>query len=143
MLTRMHLLAGALAAGATLAASAQTGGRPLSASLTGRAEVPGPGDADGRGTARLTINPGQTRLCYKLMVRNVATPTAAHIHLGTPRVAGAVVVTLKAPVNGSSSGCVALSRRLIDAIRKAPQRYYVNVHNAAFPNGAVRGQLAR
>ncbi len=42
------------------------GGRPLSTTLSGAAEVPGPGDPDGRGRASLTINPGQGEICYEL-----------------------------------------------------------------------------
>ena len=42
---------------------------------------------------------------------------------------------------GDSEGCETVSRALADAIRKSPQSYYVNVHNATYPNGAIRGQL--
>jgi hypothetical protein len=34
------------------------GGRPVSAHLSGAAEVPGPGDPDGHGTALISLNPG-------------------------------------------------------------------------------------
>jgi hypothetical protein len=71
---------------------AATGGRPLSTVLTGAAEVPGPGDPDGRGTARLTLNQGQEEICYDLTVSGIAPATAAHIHVGTADVAGPVVV---------------------------------------------------
>jgi hypothetical protein len=51
------------------------------------------------------------------------------------------VVPLAAPSAGHSQGCVDVDRSLADAIRKAPQGYYVNVHNSEFPAGAIRGQL--
>ena len=38
---------------------ADEGGRPFTVSLTGSAEVPGPGDPNGSGTAHLRLNPGQ------------------------------------------------------------------------------------
>ena len=128
----------------TLAAgAAQDGGRPLSTALTGAAEVPGPGDPDGAGTATLTVNPGQGRICYALAVSGIAPATAAHVHVGTADVAGPVVVGLAAPTGGSSSGCVDVNRELALAIVQNPQNYYVNVHNAGFPAGALRGQLGR
>ena len=126
------------------AAQTDTGGRKLQTSLTGAAEVPGPGDPDGRGTAQITVNAGQSRVCYKLSVSNIAPATAAHIHEAPPTAAGPVVVTLGAPnATGMSSGCVTVTRALALEILKRPADYYVNVHNAAFPAGAVRGQLAK
>ena len=124
-------------------AAAQTGGRKLQTSLTGAAEVPGPGDTDGSGSATITVNPGQKRVCYKLSVSNIAPATAAHIHEAAPTAAGPVKVTLGAPTSGTSSGCVTVTRALALEILKRPADYYVNVHNPAFPGGAVRGQLAK
>lgn len=124
-------------------ATADDGGRKLQTSLTGAAEIPGPGDTDGRGTAQITVNPGQSRVCYKLSVSNIAPATMAHIHEGGPTVAGPVKVTLGAPTSGLSSGCVTVTRALALDILKDPADYYVNVHNAEFPGGAVRGQLAK
>ena len=119
------------------------GGRPISTSLTGAAEVPGPGDADGTGTFKATLNPGQDQICYELSVSNIATPTAAHIHVGASDKAGPVVVTLKTPTEGSVKECVEFDREKLKLILQKPQDYYVNVHNAEFPDGAVRGQLSK
>ena len=44
-----------------LSAQDQPGGLPITITLTGAAEVPGPGDPDGTGTVRLTLNPGKIR----------------------------------------------------------------------------------
>ena len=130
----------ALAGSAT---SAHAQGAKFSATLTGAAEVPGPGDTDGTGTASITINPGKSELCYELSVSNIATATMAHIHTGSTTQAGPVSITLEAPADGTSSGCLTIDRDIADAIRKAPQAYYVNVHNALFPAGAIRGQLGK
>lgn len=135
--------ASAVLAGATFAQPASEGGRKLATTLTGAAEVPGPGDPDGSGSATLTVNPGQNRVCYELTVANIAPATAAHIHEGARTVAGPVRVTLSAPSDGDSSGCVTVTRALAREILKDPGDYYVNVHNPAFPAGAVRGQLAK
>jgi hypothetical protein len=125
------------------AQTAADGGRKLQTSLTGAAEVPGPGDPDGTGTASVTVNPGQNRVCYELAVSNIDAANAAHIHEAAAGAAGPVVVGLTAPSDGDSSGCVDVTRELALEILKRPQDYYVNVHNAAFPAGAVRGQLAK
>lgn len=118
------------------------GGRPLSARLTGAAEVPGPGDTDGGGSAMLRVNPGQGQICYTLTVTNIDAATAAHIHRGAAGAAGPVVIPLETPADGSSEACAAATRELAMEILRNPAAFYVNVHNAAFPNGAVRGQLA-
>src|SRR5688572_2942782 len=88
----------------------EQGGRPLTGTLTGAAEVPGPGDTDGAGTFKIELNPGQNQICYELAVSNIATPTAAHIHVGAPDKAGPVVVTLKTPVDGTAKECVQFDR---------------------------------
>lgn len=119
------------------------GGRPLSTTLSGAAEVPGPGDPDGSGTATITLNPGQNQVCFELTVSNIAPATAAHIHEGAADKAGPVVVGLTAPTSGSSKDCVSLDQAKIKAIIKNPSAYYINVHNADFPDGAVRGQLSK
>ena len=116
-------------------------GKPLTVEMTGAAEVPGPGDPDGSGTATFRINPGKGEICYTLSVSNIAPPTAAHIHVGTPDVAGPVVVPLVPPTSGTSSACATIDRELAKALVRDPGNYYVNVHNAEFPAGAVRAQL--
>jgi hypothetical protein len=128
----------------SLNGSAQTSaGRPLEAQLNGAEEVPGPGDPDGFGEVHMTLDPGRREICFQLSVSNIAPATAAHIHVGQAGVAGPVVVGLQPPTSGFSSACVAVSRELILEIIKNPSAYYVNVHNALFPAGAVRGQLTK
>jgi hypothetical protein len=138
----LMLLVAAVAVAGT-AGAVQAQGRTLSTTLTGAAEVPGPGDPDGSGTATLTVNPGLGQICYELTVSGIAPATAAHIHVGAVGVAGPVVVPLAPPTDGTSSGCAEVSRELALAILMSPSDYYVNVHNAEFPAGAVRGQLSK
>lgn len=133
----------ALIASAAVAQTALDGGRKFQTDLTGAEEVPGPGDPDGSGTATLRINPGQRRICYELTVQNIAPATAAHIHEAEAGVAGPVVVPLDAPTDGDSNACATVTRELALEILKEPHEYYVNVHNAGFPAGAVRGQLSK
>jgi hypothetical protein len=119
------------------------GGRPLSTTMTGGEEVPGPGDPDGSGEAFITLNHGSGEVCFQITVSDIAPATAAHIHEAPAGVAGGVVVGLTPPTGGSSSGCVSADRDLIKDIIQNPAEYYVNVHNADFPAGAVRGQLSK
>lgn len=109
--------------------------------LNGGEEVPGPGDPDGFGLARITLNHTTDQICSNLIVGNVQTPTAAHIHKAPIGVAGPVVVTLPNPADGSENGCVDVNESLLTEIHNNPSMFYVNVHNSQYPDGAVRGQL--
>src|SRR3989304_1139685 len=138
------LLLAAVLGRAVRPALAGDGGRPLETVLTGAAEVPGPGDPDGSGTAEIRLNQGQGRVCYSLEVSGIGPALAAHIHFAPAGVAGGIVVPLTPPTSGSSSGCVSgVDADLIKAIRQHPELYYVNVHNVEFPGGALRGPLSK
>ena len=121
-------------------------GRPLTAMLKATNEV-SPGPLNGTGTANLWLNQGQGRICFSLTWSSeVANPTAAHIHKAPAGQNGGVVAPLFTTVQttGKASGCVSgLDKDLIKDIRQNPQSYYVNVHNAAFTAGAIRGQLSK
>ena len=126
----------------TAGVSAQDGGRPFRIAMTGALEKPGPGDGDGTGTAIFRVNPGQGEICYELTVQNIEPAAAAHIHRIPPD-PGPVVVPLVPPAGGSSSACAEVTRELAQAIIQNPTNYYVNVHTASFPAGAVRGNFER
>jgi hypothetical protein len=124
------------------AAGASSTTRVFATLMTGAAEAPGPGDADGFGVAIISVDPDSNRVCWLLVVRRIVLPaTAAHIHLAPPGSPGPIVVPLDPAPNeqGISFGCVIDADA--DAIAANPSAYYVNVHNAPFPGGAVRGQL--
>ena len=119
----------------------------LEATLRGIEEVPGPGDPNGRGEAFVKANKPKRKICFRLSFRRIGPPTAGHIHRGADGVAGPVRVTLfedaaGLPVPGEVEGCVKdLRRRLVRNIANHPRRFYVNLHNEEFPDGAIRGQL--
>jgi hypothetical protein len=113
----------------------------FSVNLTGADEVPQPGSADGRGTARITVNPNGTEVCYELTVTDLADVTAAHIHEGRSGTAGPIAVTLDAPTDGQSEGCVQTSASIVDGMTGGNRSFYVNIHTTEFPDGAVRAQL--
>jgi hypothetical protein len=132
------------AAGFAGQAFGQEGGRPLTASLSGPAEKPTAGDPDGAGSAKLKVNVGQAQVCYDLEVSGIAVATMAHIHKAPPTAAGPVTIALKPPAaNGKVSGCASAARDVVKDILQNPGAYYVNVHNAQYPAGAVRGQLSK
>ena len=143
VLAAVVALALAGAASAAKLDGADRGGRQLSTTLTGAAEVPGPGDPDGIGTAIITVNPGQGVICYELSVEDITLPAeGAHIHVGAVDEFGDVVVPLTPPdATGFSSGCEDVPRELALAIIQDPENYYVNVHTSDFTAGAVRVQL--
>ncbi|MGH9275716.1 MAG: CHRD domain-containing protein [Acidimicrobiales bacterium] len=113
----------------------------VGAELPGAAEAPGPGDPDGSGEVGIDLV-GDGLVCVHLTVRGIAAPTAAHIHLGAPGVPGPVVVELPTPIFNSVFDCTAVDPAVFAALSATPELYYVNVHNEAYPDGAVRGQLA-
>lgn len=136
-------LASLVLIGLVAAGGAMAGGRPFSTNLSGAAERPNPGDPDGSGSARVSLNPGTGEVCYDYSVTGVANLTAAHIHRGSAAVAGPVVIPLPPTSPTGGSACVTAGRTLILEIIRDPSAFYVNVHNADFPAGALRGQLSR
>jgi hypothetical protein len=127
-------VAGAGVAGAATASK-------VTATLSGKKEIGGKGEENAKGTFSATFKSGQ--VCYSLSYSGVQKPLAAHIHKGTSKQNGAIVVDLK-PKFGKSkaqSKCVSAKAAVISAIRKNPAGYYVNIHNNEYPAGAERGQL--
>ena len=121
---------------------APAGSVVLTADLSGGEEVPGPGAKDGTGTAHLTFTP-DGKVCANLATSKVDAATAAHVHLGAKGVAGPVVLTLPTPKDGRASECVTADKAAAAKVTADPANAYVNVHTAAQPNGAVRGQLTK
>jgi hypothetical protein len=130
-----------------LASVASAARQPLFAALNGQNEIGedgerGAGDRNGGGSFSAVIKGRE--LCYGLAVRDIEDPTMAHIHRGGRNTNGPILVPLTHPETGdpgASSACTELSRSLVRQIRRNPGGFYVNVHNSAFPDGAVRGQL--
>ncbi|QYE33472.1 MULTISPECIES: CHRD domain-containing protein [Sphingosinicellaceae] len=115
----------------------------MSTKLIGAAEAPGPGAEKGTGLAKLAFDSEKGHVCYTLTASGTDTPTMAHIHKGAIGTPGPVVVSLTAPANGRAKGCTPVAADVMSAIIATPSDYYVNVHTAAFPKGAMRGQLSR
>ena len=93
--------------------------------------------------ATITINLGQSELCYMIVFTTSETVIAAHIHHAPAGVAAPPMIPLNAPVAGSSSGCKAVDQSLLKDILQNPEQYYLNVHTTAHPGGDGRGQLTK
>lgn len=140
----MHKMSSVAAIAVVVTAVGLSGGAAIAqvpqhhVTLTGAKEAPTTGDANGSGEFSWSLD--GTRLCYLLTAKKIGTAAAAHIHRGAVGVAGPVRVELTAP-NPASVGCKTISSTLANALRDHPHRFYVNVHTAVFPNGAIRAQL--
>lgn len=111
--------------------------------LSGAGEVPGNGDPDGKGLLYLSFDTAGQRICYDLSVERIGIATSAYIHSGEAGQSGAAKVILGVPGEGTAQGCVKSDAKLMQDILQNPTRYYVNVHNDEYPEGAIRGQLGR
>jgi CHRD domain len=125
-----------------VAVTPTSGGRALTASLSGAGETPS-GDPDGLGIASVRSLPGLGQLCYQLTVSRIELPaTAARLQLVST---GKRVVALRAPdaATGVSSGCPNVSRALVRSVLARPAAYFLNVSTSDYPAGAIRGTLGR
>ncbi|MFF8955810.1 CHRD domain-containing protein [Streptomyces sp. NPDC014894] len=130
----------------TAAASGPTA--VYTARLLGANEVPVPGgpavdDPDGRATALITVR--GDRITFTLRWKGLV-PSLGHIHQGAAGQNGPLKVSLFGSAMPDSvdaaAGRVAVTdAALAERIRTDPAGYYVNLHSAEFPGGAVRGQL--
>ena len=121
-----------------------TGLNPLTGTVTG--------DPDGSGKAEFTFDTEQGTVCYEIEVEGISAPVepapglgSAHIHfLAT----GGIAVNLQADFQPDksdefkASGCVQVDSALLQAILENPDQFYVNIHNAEFPGGALAGLLS-
>jgi hypothetical protein len=115
----------------------------LTATLTGTAVVPKEGDRDGAGAAAVTLDPGRAQLCLQLSLAGVSPATSVHVHAAGKGKTGPVVATFVPPLAAAGTSCVAVDRDVLSQLRAHPSDFYVDVHNADFPDGALRGQLEK
>lgn len=122
--------------------------------MEGSNEVPS-GDSNGVGFADLILD--GTTLRYSVLVFNIDTPTAMHIHPGRRGQTGGAIIPFITPFvryEGCPSlgtpicterfvnaGQIVISSDDASALRDRPAEFYLNVHNESHPAGAVRGQV--
>ena len=109
----------------------------FAATLSGKSELP-KAAPEGQGV-RQHHHHRQQGVLEVRSIGGIDKPIVSHIHKGTSTVSGPVVV----PLGGkyAASGCIASTSATVKAIEKNPKGYYVNMHTAKYPNGAIRGQL--
>ena len=111
----------------------------VSTKMTGGAESPN-GPAGASGLSVIHLNAAKGTVCWQFKnLKGVTSPNASHIHKGGKGVSGPVFIALGGKF--ALKGCTTASKSAITAVESKPGAYYVNVHNAKYPNGAVRGQL--
>ncbi len=113
----------------------------LVATAAGVNETKG-GDPDGAGHFTVELDPETNDFCYALWTEKIARPTAAHVHEGVAGADGPPLFTIM--VTGKANDmCIAIDQAKLEPIVARPEGYYVNIHTADFPAGAVRGQLGK
>ena len=113
--------------------------------MDGAQEVPsGSGDPDGTAIGSITLSDVAGLISFDVFFANIDAPVGMHIHLGAAGVEGDPLVTLplSAGVDPNSLvGFVAPPQAILQSILADPTAFYVNIQTAAYPNGAVRGQV--
>ncbi|WP_336203974.1 CHRD domain-containing protein [Nonomuraea sp. LPB2021202275-12-8] len=126
-------------------------GTTLTTRADGRQEVAAPGtkvgDRDGR--AGVLVQPEGGRVWFAAAWKRIGAPVGAHIHRAPKGRNGPVVVPFFAAEKGlpkgvnGVAGSVTTPAEVGRRIWKNPKNWYVNLHTAQFPGGAIRGQLYR
>ena len=126
------------------------------AKLTGNDEVPSV-KTKAKGDVKFKLSSDGKELSYKLQVKNIENPTAAHIHRGMKGKNGPPLANLFTgpKKEGTFSGDLSegiitakdlsgdlMGKSLDDLVKLIKSGdLYVNVHTDANPDGAIRGQI--
>ncbi len=114
----------------------------IAANMIGTTEVPGPGAADpAYGQALVTVDAVTQEICINIATSGIGAYTALHIHAGEAGVSGPPIVDFAPPAGTTNSYKKCLIDNHASAINTDPTSFYVNVHTADFPAGALRDQL--
>ncbi len=115
--------------------------------ISGAAVVPGPGDPDGSALVRITyIDPTYGDVCWIVTTHGLDPVSSIQVRAGAAGATGAVLLdlTLTTDADGRFADCLgSQDEAALQAIVDDPAGTYVQVATSAFPDGAVRGQLAQ
>jgi CHRD domain len=112
----------------------------LSAKPTAGREVPAPKGVPAAVKGAFTGTLKGDKVTFKLTFSGPSgKAVAAHIHLGKPGKAGAVIVPLRGPCRSGVSKTMTVSNKAHDAIER--NGTHVNVHTTKNAGGEIRGQV--
>lgn len=132
----------AVLAVALVAPSGAAASEHVIAKMNGNKVVPGPGDANGSGRAELVLKQKQRQICFSVGYNRVSTPVSGEIHRGSSGETGPKKAELFENTNADpATGCSQETARQVRRIRQHPRKFYIQLENNQFPNGAIRGQL--
>lgn len=153
MSRRLVTALAALALGVSLSAA----GRPspaialtdwevgLRTEMTGAEVVPGPGHATVSVDFWVGVRPSIGQMVYFYTITGLSEVSAIHIHSGGVGTNGPILFSLEMAPDGVEivGSRQRVDRDLLQDMADNPAGYYVDVHTAALPDGAIRGQLER
>lgn len=132
-----------IASGLALSGVALAAGNySVHATLGTQAEVPAPAGASGKGSfsGHYKENAAGATLTWTLSFSGLTgAAVAAHIHLGKPGKAGAVLVPLCGPCKNGQTGTATIPKAVVADLESGSA--YVNVHTAKNQGGEIRGQV--
>jgi hypothetical protein len=117
------------------------------ARLSGAEEVP-PASQPGQGAASVRVA-GNLQATWVVAMKTpaIGLVTGAHVHVGAAGQPGGILLDLDRPsavvdaAAGTATHTVAAPLATVARIALEPSEFHLNVHTAAAPNGAARGQL--
>lgn len=99
------------------------------------------GDPIGSGVAIVSINAATNQLCWTISsLTNVPSPTEVRLFQNFTGASGRNGFRLGHGYK--PSGCIPIEPPVLGKMELKPQIFFVNVHSARYPGGAVRGPLA-
>lgn len=103
---------------------------------------------DPHGTAMEVLRIKGNQVAFEISWHNLTAPTLVRVHAGSSGMTGAAVMPmLTAPMSDTvtavAGSLTVNDARMLARLVNNPGQFYLNVSNAKYPNGAVRGQFRK
>ncbi len=130
------------ATAATMASTVKLSVKATGMDVTMASNMKMGGAKTGSVSSTFVLDTKKNTLCYLVKTTGLTGIAEAHIHSGAKGMDGSdVVPLLPAKFNAKAATCVNVAPKVLSDIAMNPAMYYLNVHTAKYPDGAVRGQL--